>query len=119
MEFLRSFLRCHLVGKPVVALPNVGCFLRLAWLLHTVLPSLSKFYTRREGEDAEIIWSTSTFPARQSKWGVVIASRWSVYFSSFVQQKASSLNMTFPEIDTKIDTNIIYLAKIPEVNTKL
>ena len=29
MEFLSSFLRRHLVGKPVVALPNVGCFLRL------------------------------------------------------------------------------------------
>ena len=29
MEFLRSFLRRHLVGKPVVASPNVGCFLRL------------------------------------------------------------------------------------------
>ena len=32
MEFLRSFLRRHLVGKPVVASPNVGCFLRL--LIH-------------------------------------------------------------------------------------
>ena len=29
MEFLRSFLRRHFAGKPVVALPNVGCFLRL------------------------------------------------------------------------------------------
>ena len=29
MEFLRSFLRLHLAGKPVVASPNVGCFLRL------------------------------------------------------------------------------------------
>ena len=29
MEFLRSFLRRHLAGKPVVASPNVGCFLRL------------------------------------------------------------------------------------------
>ena len=29
MEFLCSFLRCHLAGKPVVASPNVGCFLRL------------------------------------------------------------------------------------------
>ena len=29
MEFLRSFLRSHLAGKPVVASPNVGCFLRL------------------------------------------------------------------------------------------
>ena len=28
MEFLRSFLRRHLAGKPVVASPNVGCFLR-------------------------------------------------------------------------------------------
>ena len=29
MEFLRSFLRRHLAGKPVVASPNVGCFLGL------------------------------------------------------------------------------------------
>ena len=29
MEFLRSFLRRHLAGKPVIASPNVGCFLRL------------------------------------------------------------------------------------------
>ena len=29
MEFQRSFLRSHLAGKPVVASPNVGCFLRL------------------------------------------------------------------------------------------
>ena len=29
MEFLRSFLRLCLTGKPVVASPNVGCFLRL------------------------------------------------------------------------------------------
>ena len=29
IEFLRSFFRRHLAGKPVVASPNVGCFLRL------------------------------------------------------------------------------------------
>ena len=29
MEFLRSFLRRCLAGKPAVASPNVGCFLRL------------------------------------------------------------------------------------------
>ena len=33
MEFLHSFLRRHSVGKPVVASPNVSCFLRLAILL--------------------------------------------------------------------------------------
>ena len=31
MEFLRSFLRRRLVGKPVVVSPNVGCFLRLSF----------------------------------------------------------------------------------------
>ena len=30
MEFLRSFLRSHLAGKPVVETSNVGCFLRLS-----------------------------------------------------------------------------------------
>ena len=29
MEFLRSFLRRHFAGKPLVASRNVGCFLRL------------------------------------------------------------------------------------------
>ena len=29
MEFIRSFLRCHLAGKPVVVSPNVGRFLAL------------------------------------------------------------------------------------------
>ena len=28
MEFLHSFLRHHFAGKPEVASPNVGCFLR-------------------------------------------------------------------------------------------
>ena len=32
MEFLRSFLRRHFAGKPVVASWNVGCFLRLGGL---------------------------------------------------------------------------------------
>ena len=41
MEFLRSFLRRHLAGKPVVASPNVGCFLRLLKL--AVSGNLSKF----------------------------------------------------------------------------
>ena len=31
MEFLRSFLRHHLAGKPVVASPNVSCFLKLTF----------------------------------------------------------------------------------------
>ena len=34
MEFLRLFLRRHLVGKPVVASPDVGCFLRLCLIQH-------------------------------------------------------------------------------------
>ena len=34
MEFLRSILRRRLAGKPVVASPNVGCFLRLALLAY-------------------------------------------------------------------------------------
>ena len=29
MELLRSFLRSHFAGKPVMALRNVGCFLKL------------------------------------------------------------------------------------------
>ena len=33
MEFLRSFLRRHLAGKPMIASLNVGCFLRLTKML--------------------------------------------------------------------------------------
>ena len=42
MEFLRSFLRRHLVGKPVLSSPNVGCVLRLrASVLSLSAPKLS------------------------------------------------------------------------------
>ena len=36
MEFLRSFRRRHLAVKPVVASPNVGCFLRLQLLMKSM-----------------------------------------------------------------------------------
>ena len=41
MEFLHLFLRRHLVGKPVVASPNVSCFLRLRkffWFYFLLFP---------------------------------------------------------------------------------
>ena len=38
MEFLRSFLRRHLAGKPVVTPSNVGYFLRLQ-TFHNVIQS--------------------------------------------------------------------------------
>ena len=45
MEFLRSFLRRHFAGKPVVASRNVGCFLRLPLVKPVIsllnLPNLS------------------------------------------------------------------------------
>ena len=53
MEFLRSFLRRDLAGKPVVASPNVGCFLRLPQTqkleLHTkqIVPLLVKVQLKR------------------------------------------------------------------------
>ena len=34
MDFLCSFLRRHLAGKPVIASPNVGCFLGLFSLVY-------------------------------------------------------------------------------------
>ena len=53
MEFLRSFLRCHLAGKPVVVSPNVGRFLTLpvalegknvhGLKLEKVVPTFSSF----------------------------------------------------------------------------
>ena len=50
MEFLRSFLRRHLAGKPVVASPNVGCFLRLpfswyAWRTSFAPSGGKRFYS--------------------------------------------------------------------------
>ena len=38
MEFLRSFLRRHLAEKPVIASPNVGCFLRLYPAIQMLVP---------------------------------------------------------------------------------
>ena len=41
MEFLHSFLRRHLAGKPVVVSPNVGCFHRLReffWFYFLLFP---------------------------------------------------------------------------------
>ena len=54
MEFLRSFLRRNLAQKPVVASPNVGCFLRL---LHIKPPSIAHklaiaLAMRKAGKDA-------------------------------------------------------------------
>ena len=50
MEFLRSFLRRHLAGKPVVTSPNVGCFLRLpfswyAWRTSFAPSGVKRFYS--------------------------------------------------------------------------
>ena len=33
MEFLRSFLRRHFAGKPVVRLGNVACFLKIDFMI--------------------------------------------------------------------------------------
>ena len=53
MKFRHSFLRRHLAGKPVVASPNVGCFLRLAQLntrvtqfKRTTKPSSTQFKSK-------------------------------------------------------------------------
>ena len=37
MELLRWFLRRHLAGKPVVASPDIGCFLRLVQMVNRVV----------------------------------------------------------------------------------
>ena len=46
MEFLRSFLRRHFAGKPLVASRNVGCFLRL---LRKIV-EIQKFWGGERGE---------------------------------------------------------------------
>ena len=55
MEFLRSFLRRHFAGKPVVASQNIGSFLRLplTW-------SLSCVYTFRSQLIYGVIHTLST-----------------------------------------------------------
>ena len=50
MEFLHSFLRRHLTGKPVVASPNVGCFLRLHSDKHLLLLQL-QYYKQGKSDD--------------------------------------------------------------------
>ena len=46
--FLRSFLRLHVAGKSLVALPNVGCFLKLTFFSHK--GSLKLTWQGGEGE---------------------------------------------------------------------
>ena len=58
MEFLRSFLKRHLAGKPLVALPNVGCFLRL-------LPNLS---VQKKKSKKQILQCESTAENFSFEW---------------------------------------------------
>ena len=44
MEFLRSFLRRHLAGKPLVELPNVSCFLKLTFTSYFLCIAILKIY---------------------------------------------------------------------------
>ena len=46
IEFLRSFVSHHFAGKPVVALQNVSCFLRLR-LIPTLVPFKFPVYSRK------------------------------------------------------------------------
>ena len=48
MEFLRSFIRRHFAGKPVVASWNVGCFLRLH-IRQTGLKARNSFVSKKTG----------------------------------------------------------------------
>ena len=59
MTFLCSLLRCHFAGKPVMALQNVGCFLRLSAIYNL---QLSFFFFLDKVTDAKI---DSTFQCRQ------------------------------------------------------
>ena len=56
MEFLRSFLRRNFPGKPVVASPNVGCFLRLASSI--LQPARTDFF---KGMKTPYAWNASKF----------------------------------------------------------
>ena len=65
MEFLRSFLRRHFTGKPVLASRSVGCFLKLRWVIyawkcHTwgAYPDRKALCTRdwNSSTDAKVRW---------------------------------------------------------------
>ena len=55
MEFLRLFLRRHLAGKPVVSLPNIGCFLRLAIFYRIEITVWSRSRPKTASADKRII----------------------------------------------------------------
>ena len=54
IEFLHLFLRCHFVGKPVVGLPNFGCFLRLLVTSHNSDNLPSHFFLHSGGPTVPI-----------------------------------------------------------------
>ena len=60
MEFLRSVLRRHFAGKPVLSSRNVGCFLRLLVDLATgnlpipALPSLTSVKSLKKTERTKV-----------------------------------------------------------------
>ena len=63
MEFLRSFLRRHLAGKPVVASSNVDCFLRLEIKQYDKVAVFHSTIERTQGW----VWIQTT-PMVESDW---------------------------------------------------
>ena len=75
MEFLRSFLRCHLAGKPVAASPNVGCFLRLKCNVVQLCLAENEILLMRKWNHAflplasALVWKmTDRFIKKQTRW---------------------------------------------------
>ena len=58
MEFLKSFLRRYFAGKPVVASRNVGCFLRLAFLLLPFALFVARILPCNQSDSIDFIFLT-------------------------------------------------------------
>ena len=62
MDFLRSFLRRHLAGKPVVPSPNIGCFLMLIdGQFKTVSLSQFKSKLKQQYLSVYLFWANTLF----------------------------------------------------------
>ena len=112
MEFLRSFLRRHLAGKPVVASPNVGCFLRLQASsksdFHFTICSLHElhvqwpickifFYIKSTFKEVSGMSeaNTSNFNSGQNICSLLFEGSWLLIFALWSQKQAQMWQFLF------------------------
>ena len=58
IRHMRSFLRRHFAGKPVVASQHVGCFLRLKLKLHMIFVKKNKKQKQKQTPESQCVRTT-------------------------------------------------------------